>query len=39
MSPLAVYGQTDVGKIRSNNEDCFKVLVAKDAPTELTPSW
>ena len=31
-SPLAVYGQTDVGKIRSNNEDCFKVLVAKDAP-------
>lgn len=32
---LAAHGQTDVGKVRSNNEDCFKVLVGKDAPAGI----
>lgn len=31
-SLVVVCGQTDVGKIRTNNEDCFKVLVGKEAP-------
>ncbi|MDP7579255.1 MAG: Stp1/IreP family PP2C-type Ser/Thr phosphatase [SAR202 cluster bacterium] len=35
MSLVVACGQTDVGKTRSNNEDCFKVLVGKEAPKSI----
>ena len=29
---VTVFGKTDVGKVRPQNEDCYKIIAGKDAP-------